>query len=450
MGTSAAAALANIVSQSDYFVPGRVIVVARAPGRLDLMGGIADYSGSLVLEMPLSNATIVAAQATNDETITIRSIGNDDTVEIPLDALANRDYAAAHIMLTADPARRWIAYIAGALVVLGQERGMRIPHGVRILIDSTVPAGKGVASSAALEVATMQALCAIYDEPMDRRTTAMLCQMVENLVVGAPCGVMDQMTSACGEKNRLLALLCQPAQILGHVELPDGLEVWGIDSGIRHEVGGADYGAVRTGAFMGLRVVTELADDDETKWNGYLANMTPDEWRRLYREHVPLTMHGEDFLERFFAISDTVTTVDPERTYAVRMPTEHPILEHARVTEFKRILEIGAQTEGMRMQLGALMYESHESYSACGLGSSGTDRLVEMVRDTMGLYGAKITGGGSGGVVAVLARVGSREVVDEIAERYSRETGNDSTVLGGSSPGASAFGIKHLHSKSRS
>jgi L-arabinokinase len=104
------------------------------------------------------------------------------------------------------------------------------------------------------------------------------------------------------------------------------------------------------------------------------------------------------------------------------------------------------------MRLGALMYQSHASYSACGLGSTGTDRLVDLVHGAgaaHGLYGAKITGGGSGGVVAVLARAGSRVVVHEIAQRYAAETGRGGNVLGGSSAGAKSFGVARHFSKLR-
>ena len=103
-----------------------------------------------------------------------------------------------------------------------------------------------------------------------------------------------------------------------------------------------------------------------------------------------------------------------------------------------------AGPDAERTRLGELMFQSHASYSACGLGSSGTDRLVELVRAaaSQGLYGAKITGGGSGGVVAVLARGGAREVVDRIARTYSRESGRPAAVLGGSSAGATAFGVR--------
>ena len=451
-----------------YFRRDEPIFVARAPGRLDLMGGIADYSGSLVLELPLAAATLVAAQRSRDRVVRVHthgssSVGYTSEAEFSLDAIdeaiAARDYTAGHSAFAHDRRLRWAAYVVGTMLVLGREKGIRFFAGVRIVIDSAVPAGKGVASSAALEVAAMQAVCAAYAIDMDGHELAVLCQMVENLVVGAPCGIMDQMTSACGEENRLLALLCQPAEIVGQVALPEGLEIWGIDSGVRHEVGGADYGGVRVGAFIGYRIVAELAglavtdrggghvDIDDPRWRGYLANLSPDEWSRDFRDRVPLEMDGGVFLERYHGITDRVTRVDPTRVYAVRQPTEHPILEHDRVVRYRRLLEFGARTEAERAALGDLMYESHESYSACGLGSSGTDALVDLVRAAgraSGLYGAKITGGGSGGVVAVLAREGRKDVVDDLAARYAGQTGRAASVLGGSSPGAAEFGTMEV------
>jgi L-arabinokinase len=93
------------------------------------------------------------------------------------------------------------------------------------------------------------------------------------------------------------------------------------------------------------------------------------------------------------------------------------------------------------------MYQSHASYTACGLGSAGTDRLVALARaagPAAGLYGAKITGGGSGGVVAVLARRAAAGAVAAVARAYAREAGRGGAVLGGSSPGAAAFGALRL------
>jgi L-arabinokinase len=449
-----------------YFKRTEPVFIARAPGRLDLMGGIADYSGSLVLELPLAAATFVGVQHSYDRTFVVHThggsgTGSSSTAEFSLDsieaAIAAPDYATGQSTFANDGRLRWAAYVIGTLIVLGREKGVRFFDGLRILIDSAVPSGKGVASSAALEVAAMQAVCAAYEVELTGHDLAVLCQMTENLVVGAPCGIMDQMTSACGEENRLLALRCQPAEVVGQIALPEGLEIWGIDSGVRHEVGGADYGAVRVGAFIGYRIVAELArlpstdrgaghvDVDDPRWRGYLANLSPDEWSREFRDHVPIEIGGQLFLDRYGGITDRVTRVDASRTYAVRQPTEHPIRENSRVVAYRRLLESGARTESERAALGALMYESHESYSACGLGSSGTDRLVELVREmgrASGLYGAKITGGGSGGVVAVLAREGSKAIVDDLAARYARETGRTTGVLGGSSSGAVAFGVR--------
>jgi len=430
------------------------ISIARAPGRLDLMGGIADYSGSLVLQLPLASAACAAAQWSDDQRVHIRTTDpaaghGAANVGLPLDNLLG-GYEQARAAL-AGAKKHWAAYIAGAITVLNRERGVTFPHGVRWLIKSDVPAGKGVSSSAAIEVAAMQALCGLagLELRLTGREIALLCQKVENLVAGAPCGVMDQMTAACGEANALLALLCQPAELQPPVVLPDGVEVFGIDSGIRHAVSGADYGSVRVGAFMGYRVIASLAglqvsrEDGRTivtdpQWRGYLANISPEAWESRFSAHVPERLTGAAFLSTFGGHTDTVTSIDPARTYAIRQPTTHPIHEHARVTRFRALLQQSADDRTLG-ELGALMYESHASYSACGLGSSGTDDLVALVREagpSRGLFGAKITGGGSGGTVAVLARAGSRSAVDDVAARYARSTGRVATVIAGSSNGA--------------
>ena len=444
-----------------FFEPGEIFV-GRAPGRLDLMGGIADYSGSLVLELPLGVATFVAAQPSPAPVVEIHS--DEGNVTFPLaDLLVCRDYEEAHALLGANPEDSWAAYPGGVLFVLVKELGLQPPSGLKLLVYSEVPVGKGVSSSAALEVATLQALAGVYGLQIEGREAAILCQKAENLVVGAPCGIMDQMTSSCGEEGKLLALLCQTAELEAGVNLPDGVEVYGLDSGIRHAVSGADYGSVRVGAFMGYRIIAELAglaathhetgrvSIEDPRWRGYLANVSPSEWETYYRERLPVTITGAEFLARYGGTTDPVTRVDPARTYAVREPTAHPIFEHHRVSLFRQLLKAPyLETETLTL-LGELMYQSHASYSKCGLGSSGTDRLVELVREAgpgKGLYGAKITGGGSGGTVAVLAlqgKQGTRAALEEIASRYYREKGLPFTpLIGGSSPGAAKFGVARL------
>jgi L-arabinokinase len=449
------------------FEAGREVVVSRAPGRLDLMGGIADYSGSLVLELPIASATHVALQRHPGPEIEIVSLpagatGRPRRAVVDLGEFSSSngpiEYSDARAIFSRDASSHWAAYVAGAFVVLMRERGCVFEEGARILISSTVPEGKGVSSSASLEVAAMGAIAAGYGIEITPRETALLCQRVENFVAGAPCGVMDQMTAACGEAGRLLALLCQPGELRGTVELPDELAVWGVDSGIRHSVGGGDYGTVRAAAFMGYRIIAEAAglawrpagdgrvEVDDPRWGGYLANITVDELDARYAERLPDELSGAEFLERYHGITDTATTVQPDRIYPVRAATEHPIREHARVTAFAELLERW-RGAGDAPALGALMYASHASYSACGLGSDGTDELVRLVREAGGaarLYGAKITGGGSGGTVAVLGHRDAEAAIDEVATAYASATGNTPLVISGSSPGAGAFGTLRL------
>lgn len=441
LGTHQAAAIRTL------FQPARDLVVARAPGRLDLMGGIADYSGSLVLQMPLGEATLAALQRVDEPTIEIVSLHNDarggySSFAMPLADFIDDErpiaYNLAQRYFKREPRSAWAAYVAGAFLVLMREKAIRFDSGARILLQSTVPSGKGVSSSAAVEVAVMSAIAAAYDIALEGRELAILCQKVENLVVGAPCGIMDQMSSACGEADQLLALLCQPAEIQGMVTIPPELGVWGIDSGIRHAVSGADYGSVRVGTFMGYRILQEIVGTD---WGGYLANLTPSHFEQEYAIELPDAMIGREFLALYGDTTDPVTTVDPEQTYAVLKPTTHPIYEHFRVRTFVRLLEGDALVNAE--QLGELMYQSHASYSACGLGSDGTDALVRLARKagpTQGIYGAKITGGGSGGTVAILGRADAESAVQAIADEYAAHTKYTPVIFRGSSMGAVAFG----------
>jgi galactokinase len=474
----------------EFFDERGELFVARAPGRLDLMGGIADYSGSLVLQLPIADAAHVAVQLREGEdTLRVVSLpANSDggaatdsdtqprsSDDAPLRSFemsladfldgAGRavEYAFAAERFAREPESRWAAYVAGAFLVLMRERGITFERGARLLIRSDVPEGKGVSSSAALEVAAMSAIAAGYDIEVLPRELAFLCQKVENLVACAPCGVMDQLTAACGEEGRLLALLCQPGELKGTVELPRELSVWGIDSGIRHSVGGSDYATVRTAAFMGYRIIVELAGlrvreaeaagrvrVEDPLWRGYLANIKPAEFEEVYAARLPARMSGAEFLERYRGITDEVTAVEPSRVYPVRQATRHPVYERARVEAFAAVLKEW-RGAGQAEELGALMYESHESYTACGLGSEGTDKLVRLVREAgaaRGLYGAKITGGGSGGTIAVLGRADARASVEAVAAEYAKRTGRAPLVISGSSPGALAFGHLRLVSAS--
>ena len=424
-------------ADGSYFDPNRKIFYARAPGRLDLMGGIADYSGSLVLEMPIAEAAMAAVQRQDQPLIEIISLGEErEPFVMPLADLGTMSKplpyteAVDYFRQSAD----WAAYIAGAFLVLIHERKVEFKQGAKLLIQSHVPEGKGVSSSAAVEVAAMLAIARAFGIQLDGMELATLCQKVENLVAGAPCGIMDQMTVVHGRPNQLLALRCQPAEIEGFVDIPNDLAIWGIDSGIRHAVSGADYGSVRIGAFMGLKILQQISSHAP---KDYLADIRPEDFEEQFADHLPNRLSGQEFLSAYGALPDTVTWVDPEKTYPIFQPTRHPISENARVKQFRRILK-GSQPDKGPL-LGKLMFESHKSYSACGLGSSGTDLLVELVREfglEHGLFGAKITGGGSGGTVSVLGRADAISTVLAIAEKYADQTGHTPFLFQGSSRGA--------------
>jgi len=452
------------------FERGTPLTVSRAPGRLDVMGGIADYSGSLVLQRPIAEAAFAAVQRIDRPVLEVVSLGRPPFT-IPLEALAPDgvplSYEDARRMFAgeegtpAQPAQgntapHWVSYVAGAFLTLAHECGMPLRAGARIVVASQVPEGKGVSSSAAVETASMRAAADALGVALDPRDLALLCQKSENLVSGAPCGVMDQMTCVFGERDSLLALLCQPAELQPQVPVPEDLEFWGIDSGERHAVGGSDYGAVRTGAFMGLGIVNErvrlraFAPGASAGQAGvpvdYLANIAPAEFERDFAPCLPNEMSGDDFLARYAGTSDTVTRVERGRRYRVRAPAAHPVYERHRAERFRELLRT-SPGEDRRVQLGALMYESHASYVACGLGSPGTDRLVELVRTEGadgGLYGARITGGGSGGTVAVIGRRDASPAVARVAGAYERATGYRPYVFTGSSPGVLTFGAQSI------
>jgi L-arabinokinase len=505
--------LPELRAAAGLFLREETLLISRAPGRLDVMGGIADYSGSTVLQMPIAEAAHVALQlqsprkqrlwrhmhhrhsqagdtipgapishagkgnesddkslhppvppalrivslnadATNrgpafDMDLQELIVTTENGEEIPI------SYSTAREYFKKDPALTWAAYIAGAIVVLMHEKGMKLSgEGIAMLVSSEVPEGKGVSSSAAVEVAAMNALASAHNIHLTGRELALLCQKVENLIVGAPCGVMDQMASSLGEAGWLLALRCQPAEVEKPVHIPSHLKFWGIDSGIRHSVGGSDYGAVRVGAFMGLKILKNALERTSTPSIEYLARIPPSAFKYRLERKLPETLTGKEFLNTYGDHIDTVTKINEDQTYAVRIPTGHPLYENFRVLSFRQALAAEGTSIRQQMEvLGELMLQSHISYTACGLGSEGTDRLVALVMEEKlaaeaegrepSVFGGKITGGGCGGTVCVLSTAdeAGEQSVKRITARYEAETGHAPYIFEGASQGAAQFGV---------
>jgi len=414
------------------------IFVARAPGRLDVMGGIADYSGSLVLQMPIREACVAGVQRADHRRIKVISVGDDRSHSF--------EFAADEIggLRKTEHRGKWYSYIAGVFTILADAQAADFSSGATVLISSDVPIGKGVSSSAAVEVGTMAATCAAFGIDIEPRELAILCQRVENTIVGAPCGVMDQVASNCGREGSLLSLLCQPAEIGDPLKIPAELDVWGIDSGVRHAVSGSDYSSVRAAAFMGYRMLADAAGSRAADRYGYLANIPVEEYESKFPDVLPESMTGGEFLKRFQGHNDSVTAIDADRSYAVRAAAEHAIYDSDRVKKFAGLL--GEAQPNTYPLLGELMSASHESYRRCGLTEEGTELLFTLARERRsdGIFGARITGGGSGGTVAILGRPDAGDAVADIADQYEKRTGRSARVFNGSGPGCGEYGIVRL------
>ena len=404
------------------FVPEEAVIVARAPGRFDVFGGIADYAGGLVLGFPIGQAVLVAAQVAADDRVIAVSghrrvaVSAADLVEAPLDELADRFVGTDS----------WPAYVLGPVALLAREEQLAIT-GLRLLVSSSVPEGKGLGSSAAVEIAVAQATAGALGHPLEPRRLALLGHRAEQLVARAPCGSMDQMTATYGEEGHILALFCRPAEIVGSFALPAGLTVWGIDSGARHAVRDAPYRRARCATFMGKALLRVDVD--------YLSELRPED---VEAERLPERMTGAEFLRLRDRVEDEMSAIEPAVEYPVRAATLHPIEEQVRVETFLRVLEEPV-TRRRAHVLGDLMAASHAGYSRCGLGTPATDRIVEAVRAAgweRGLVGARVSGGGCGGTVVVLGREEAEPVVRRLAKRLG------AGIVVGTSAGASSFGTR--------
>jgi galactokinase len=459
---------AELGAEFDFSRPMRV---SRAPGRLDVMGGIADYTGSLVCELPLDRAAAIVLQERDDRDAQIFSFNLFDehlpfTFRMPLARLAQASVEALRRELS-ESGRRWGGYLIGCFFVLHGQKLIDLNdpklRGLNLALLSDVPIGMGISSSAAIEVAMMMNLLDHFGlrAQLDPMKVAEMCQYVENHIVGAPCGIMDQATSCAGVRDSMMRMVCQPHELQSPLQLPDGVRVIGISSNVKHSVGGGQYGITRCAAFMGHAMILSKMREMgvaagrqliRDPMNGYLANLDLDDYKRYFREYLPEFMLGKDFLEKFGGTIDTATTVDSAITYPVQHAADHHVFEASRVKNFCMHIEdatrAGRDTkEGGRLldKAGHLMYASHLSYTnEAMLGADECDVLVDLVRkhEKAGLYGAKITGGGAGGTVAILCNTGERaeSANAEIMFEYEKRTGLKPEAFTGSSPGAWAAG----------
>jgi L-arabinokinase len=449
----------DLTGLAGFFNSGEVWVV-RVPARLDVMGGIADYSGSNVCETVLGRGVLIALQSRTDRTLRIRTMQAGRRTlpvetRVPLDYFAAggalADYADVRALCQSNPLVSWVAYIGGSIFTLLKEEPVTLPYGFSLLLLSAIPMNVGIGSSAAVEIGTLCCLDAYLGAQLSPARLARLGQMAENHVVGAPCGIMDQIAITSGHEGQLTHILCRPGEVRGEISIPPDTGFVGINSLVQHSVAGNPYSDTRVGAFMGKKIVNDLRARTGRAALSYLTELSVDEYRSQYAPEIPDEIVGSAFLERYKTHDDPVTKVQPDARYRVAGPTRHPIEENERVLTFIDALKAAsAGDERALVTAGECMYAAHESYRTnCRLSVEEVDFLVDSVRARgakRGLYGAKITGGGTGGTVAVFGRLDAlKEYIPEIATEYSRRIGALPEIFEGTSPGAIEFGARRYN-----
>jgi galactokinase len=217
-----------------------------APGRVNLIGEHTDYNLGFVLPFAINRRTIAAVGAREDRVIRVGSTFADELVEVPLDELAPGVLSG------------WSAYPLGVAWALGEfGADLAAVPGVDILIDSNVPVGAGLSSSAAIESAVAVALNDLWRLGLDRRTLARVGQRAENVAVGAPTGIMDQSASLLGERDAAVFLDCRSLDSeVVPLGLEDaGLEILIIDTGVTHAHATGGYAERRKSCEEGARIL---------------------------------------------------------------------------------------------------------------------------------------------------------------------------------------------------
>jgi L-arabinokinase len=452
--------------KNSFFSSTKPVYISRSPGRLDLMGGNDDYTGGLVFESTIRKATFTAAQLRSDNLIvlknkTVSDAGWQGDLQIEIDELT--DEAAVRAIVNRTESVRWTAYVLGNLFYLKKKYPERVNRGIQLYMESTVPLNKGVSSSAAIEVSVMKASVAAYNIDLAGTELALACQWVENVIAESGCGIMDQIAVVAGKEGYILPLICQPCLPEPLIQLPKELQIWGIDSGVSHQVSGIEYEAARAAAFMGYKMICDWENIPVTldksndidrytdpKWNGYLANLSKSLFHEKYENRLPQNLDKETFLANHGFHVDPFSPLKEQVTYHVLANTRYAVEENYRVQLFSE-LSMGSSLHSSRRSfilMGELMYQSHYAYTECGLGSKATDLLVDLCRNEgidNGIYGAKITGGGAGGTVAILAEKSASEVIHKIFNQYAQSEMGDPYLFEGSSDGADAFGILEIN-----
>jgi galactokinase len=361
---------------------GRAPRVFRAPGRVNLIGEHTDYNDGLVMPMALDRAAWVAAAPRTDRKIVVGSREYGELATIDLDGVCG------------GPA--WARYVAGVAAILdgdgargllGGARETRPLRGADMLIESDVPIGAGLSSSAALEVACGVALGDLAELSLDLATLARICQRAEHEFVGIRCGIMDQMIACYGRAGHVVMLDTRSLERT-FLPLPVAVRVLVCNTMTTHSLATAEYNARRADCEAGVSALARRAPHIRALRDASVGDLD------AIRGDVPARI-----LRR----------------------CRHVIAENERVE-----LAAAALRRGDFHGFGALMAASHESLrDDYEVSCPELDIMAEIVSELEGVFGARMTGGGFGGCVVALADAANTDdrLKQTIQERYEANTG---------------------------
>ena len=422
--------------------------VACAPGTLDVMGGIAECTGSLTISTPTQAPVWVAVAPRDDQSLRVVCAGANGSPSVQVDWKLG-DYYGGESPATPDvmqqrtanlPCARARGVVSAGYVLLESGVTPHLNGGFTVMVESSLGGGVDCREVAAVQAGTIAALARAMGAELDERRIASLAQRAQHLVAAFPSGIATHAAPVIGVPGEFLQVCCQPFEIAGPLDTPDGVTVIGIDCGARHAQADGKYAQARVTALMGremIRRIVTLTDGESGHWNGYLARCSVTDYVDRFRDRLPTKVKGSVYLEHFGPLNEAMAEIEPGAVYKVRSRAEHHIYENDRVRQFAERLARAARTgeRGTIEEAGELMYASHWSYGQrCGLGSIETDLLVNLLRGVGpqgGVFGARISGCGAGGTVVALIEDSeqTRGAIQRALDSYQDRTGKSVSLL---------------------
>ena len=340
-------------------------VIARAPGRVNLIGEHTDYNEGYVLPAAIERETHIAAAPRDDGRV--RLVAFDLSRETTFD-LADVQRS------TSEGWSNYIRGVAAGLLAAGYP-----VRGFDGLIQGDVPIGSGLSSSAAMEMASVQAFSAIGHFAVPSAQAARIGQKAEHVFVGANTGLMDQLASALGQPDHVLLIDCRDLSFRP-VPVPAGAAILIADTSVRRSLAASAYNERRAQCEAAAQALG-----------------------------VPALRDGT------LAMLDAVELPD-----VVARRARHVITEDDRVIE-----TVAALQGGDLHKVGMLMNASHASLrDFYEVSSVELDTMVELLRDQPGCFGARLTGAGFGGCAVALMEAGAVDAaIPAVAAAYRARTG---------------------------